>query len=73
MDNVTMQPVVSSNIAQVGYEQETKHLYVEFNNGTVYRYLDVNEEVYEQLVNAASVGKFLNAEIKPNHNYERVA
>ena len=56
--------VSSSNIKSIGYDKEKNILEVAFNNRSVYRYYDVPEYLYEQLMRADSHGKFLNAYIK---------
>lgn len=67
-------PVVSSNLVSVGFEKnpygfapnEVKGtLEVEFKNGDVYDYLDVPQERYQALLNAASVGSYFATYIKP--------
>lgn len=65
-------PVQSSNVASVGYDQETQTLEVEFNSGSVYQYFDVPQHVYEGLLTAESAGRFLNAEIKGAYRYARL-
>ena len=57
-------PVSSSNIAEVGYEPSTETLEIMFHNGRVYQYFNVLAIVHERLMQASSVGKFFNAEIK---------
>jgi len=59
-----MTPVTSSNIAAVGYDRTSRTLEVEFHNGTRYQYDDVDEDVYQDLMGAESVGKFFNANVK---------
>jgi hypothetical protein len=65
-------PVSSSNVATVGYDSETQTLQIEFNNGGVYQYFDVPQDIYEALISADSVGKILNAQIKGYFRYARV-
>ncbi len=67
-----MEPVVSSNIAAVGYEGEEKRLRVEFLNGTSYDYSNVPESEYQDLINADSVGKQFNQCVKNNYSYSQV-
>ena len=59
----------SSNVAGFCYEGET--LTVEFNSGSRYNYYDVPQHIYEGMKLAASVGKYLNAEIKGGYRYAR--
>ena len=65
-------PVSSSNIASVGYDPSTLTLEVEFKNGSVYHYFDVPENMYQELMRASSVGKFMHANIKNNYRYTKV-
>jgi len=57
-------PVKSSNIRSVGYEEDSSTLEIEFNSGSIYRYLDVPESEYEGLMDAGSKGRYLNRNIK---------
>ena len=62
-------PVISSNVASVGYDQTTMTLEVEFTNGSVYQYFDVPESEYHNLISAESVGSYLSHQIKDNYRY----
>lgn len=64
--------VSSSNIAAVGYEADSQTLEVEFNNGSTYQYLEVPANVAQELIDAPSVGKYLNTNIKGLYTYQRV-
>jgi hypothetical protein len=66
------QPVNSSNIASIGYDQATQILEVEFLNHTVYQYFNVPLPVYEALIGAGSHGTYLNAHIKSQYQYQKV-
>jgi hypothetical protein len=59
-----MVPVHSTNLAAVGYDPTAATLFVQFNNGTVYRYLRVPVAVYEGLMTASSHGKFFNRYVR---------
>lgn len=65
-----MQPVSSSNLSSVGYENGT--LYIAFNSGGVYSYSNVPVSVYEGLMSASSHGKYFHAHIKNNYPYRRI-
>tara|TARA_R110002049_G_scaffold272440_1_gene449970 strand:+ start:2417 stop:2629 length:213 start_codon:yes stop_codon:yes gene_type:complete len=56
--------VESSNLASVGYDAENEILEIEFNNGGVYQYFDVPENVYEELMSASSHGQYFDRNIK---------
>jgi hypothetical protein len=62
----------SSSLASVGYDAARRVLEVEFLNGGVYEYRDVPEEKYNGLLEADSKGRYLNAEVKPNHPCHRL-
>ena len=51
----------SSAIEAVKYDQKRQTLDVEFREGHSYRYMDVPEFVYRELLNAKSAGVFWNA------------
>jgi hypothetical protein len=65
------EPVTSSNVASVGYDDATETLEVEFKNGAIYQYYNVPRAVYDAMLQATSVGQFLNATIKPSYPYSR--
>jgi hypothetical protein len=69
---MNMTPVKSSAIAEVGHDPETRLLRLAFRSGRVYEYFDVPPDVYEDLLNAESVGEFVNRVIKPNYEYSEV-
>ncbi|MCA7000041.1 KTSC domain-containing protein [Dickeya solani] len=66
------QSVVSSNISSVGYDSDDLVLEIEFNNGAIYQYFDVPENVFQELINAGSVGGYLASHIKGHYRYSRV-
>ena len=70
---MNMQPVTSSNVAAVGYDADTLTLAVEFLNGSTYHYSNVSEATFNDLLNAESVGKYLNMMIKPYRAYTQVS
>jgi len=64
--------VSSTSINRVGYNQKTRTLEVEFRNGRAYQYLGVPPQVYDQLMQADSKGRFINFIIKKNYSYLRI-
>lgn len=73
--------VASSNLARVAFIKDDPEdfgadghgtLYLEFHGGRVYRYLQVSYEAHTQMLEAESVGGYLNSEIKPAYECERV-
>jgi hypothetical protein len=73
LSTVKRQKVVSSNLRSVGYDEAARVLEVEFQNGRVYRYLDVPREVYEELMSADSLGRYFNEYIRESYQYSRAA
>jgi KTSC domain len=53
-----MKPVNSSNVAAIGYENET--LSVRFKDGAEYEYPGVSQRQYDDLMSAPSKGRALN-------------
>ena len=66
------QSVESSNIRSVGYDEFLLVLEIEFKSGAVYRYYGVPAEVHDELINAESVGKYFNANVKSKYNFLKV-
>ena len=66
------QRVDSSSVLSVGYDDDSHTLEVEFLNGGVYDYLDVPEAEARRLRQADSVGRYLNARIKPRYRVRKV-
>jgi hypothetical protein len=67
-----MTPVDSSNVEAVGHDPENETLYVTFLGGGTYTYAGVDQQTFEELRDAPSVGSFLNRMIKPNYPYEEI-
>lgn len=66
-------PVVSSELASVGYDAATNTLEVEFKTGSVYDYSNVPEDIYTGLMSAPSHGKYFNEFIKQGgYSFRRV-
>lgn len=61
----------SSNIAQVGYDQESNTLRIVFTNGSVYDYYEVDEQIYRHLLQAPSKGQFFHQYIRNNYTYQK--
>jgi len=64
-------PVVSSNIAAVGYDKKAQVLEIEFHHGAIDQYFDVPEKVYQELMNSPSQGAYFMNEIKNNFKYNK--
>lgn len=60
---IERKPVSSSNIVSVGFCPDRKCIDVEFASG-VYRYHDCDQALYDDLMKAKSVGRFVHANLK---------
>lgn len=65
------QLVTSSNLASVGYDATAETLEVEFKSGLIYQYYNVPQIMFDQLLQAPSVGTFFNANIKNVYAWAR--
>jgi hypothetical protein len=59
--------VKSSSIVSVGYDGRQQILELEFQGGRLYQYFDVPRQVYDELVQAESIGRFVNRSVKGNY------
>jgi hypothetical protein len=64
-------PVSSSNIAEVGFEENSGTLEILFHNNSLYHYYGVPESVYQGLISASSVGGYLHQHVKGVYPYEQ--
>lgn len=64
--------VNSSNIAEIGYDENSETLEVLFKNDRVYQYFSVPGQVADELMTAGSHGQYLNQHIKGQYRYARV-
>lgn len=67
-----MYSVSSSNIAELGYDEENQIVYVRFLNGSLYKYMHVSRVEYDNLFNAPSIGSYLHRNYKNVYPYERI-
>lgn len=71
---VDMIPVLSSNVAAIGFDARTSTLFVRFHDGgRVYSYHGVPIAMYRAFLAAPSKGRFLAQFIKGFYAYARVA
>lgn len=59
--------VVSTNIHAVGYDSLTKTMQVQFNNGEVYQYDAVPDEVYAGMT-SGDIGRYFASIVKPQRS-----
>jgi hypothetical protein len=63
--------VSSSSVASIGYDPVAAVLEIEFRNGRIYQYRQVPPQAHRLLLQADSIGEFVNNVIKPR--FEAVA
>jgi hypothetical protein len=67
-----MNPVSSSHIKAIGYDETTQTMKVEYNQAS-YEYSNVPKVVYEQIMSADSKGRALKEAVTVNNfSYKRV-
>jgi uncharacterized protein len=64
--------VSSSSIVSIGYDASSETLEVEFQNGNVYQYYNVPQNIYQQFVESSSKGQFHHTYIRNAFAYSRV-
>jgi hypothetical protein len=57
-------PVVSSSIRAVAYDESALLMQIEFQDGEVYEYANIQPSTVEQLLKAGSIGQYFNAHIR---------
>ena len=71
-ETIVSMAVDSSMANAVGYDEENQVLQIEFASGAIYQYAGVEPEVWEELHDTDSIGKYYNAEIKGNYECDRI-
>lgn len=64
--------VKSSNLKSVGYDKSAEILEIEFNNGGIYQYSKVPENIFNELMKAQSHGKYFIRSIKNKYPTKKV-
>ncbi len=64
--------VKSSNLKSVGYDKSVGILEIEFNNGGIYQYSKVPENIFHELMKAPSHGKYFLRFIRDKYPTKKV-
>lgn len=64
--------VSSSVIARVGYDPFQKRLELTYRDGDIYNYFGVPFALHRRLLDAPSIGRFVNASVKGTFRCEKV-
>jgi len=68
-----LKPVDSEMLVAVGYEEKSHSLFAEFKTGGTYRYKNVPSFIYQGLMSADSIGRFMHKYVLERYPYERVS
>ena len=72
VSHIKREPVLSSNVASIGYSRHLHALEIEFTRGAIYRFLDVPHTIYRELVAADSKGHFIAEHIRGHFRFVRI-
>jgi hypothetical protein len=66
------QPVKSRILRSMGYDDSTKILEIEFQNGRMYQFLDVPPKVYADLMHSNEIGKYFTDKVRTRFRSKQV-
>lgn len=66
IEGVIMKEVESSNLKEVGYNSESRELYITFVRGGTYKYSPISEQGHRELMASDSKGHYFSQNIKDN-------
>lgn len=69
---IKREPVLSSNVARIGYSRHLRALEIEFTRGAIYRFLEVPKSVYLELKESNSKGHFIAQNLRDRYRFVRV-
>jgi non-canonical purine NTP pyrophosphatase (RdgB/HAM1 family) len=65
-------PVDSTDLVSIGYDSKSRVLEIEFKEGRVYQYIDVDQNVYDRFMRADSYGEYFYAYVSGHYRYNKV-
>jgi hypothetical protein len=70
---ITRIAVDSSMVSAVGYDESTQTLYLEFaNTGYIYAYYEVEKDLFEELLQASSIGSYIRNNVLDCYGYSKM-
>jgi hypothetical protein len=63
-----MIPVKSSAITHIGHDENTSQMKITFKESKTYDYCNVPKNIFEAFINASSIGKYYDRNIKDKYN-----
>jgi hypothetical protein len=69
-----LQRVESSAVRAIAYDKPTRWLFVAYRSARrgLYAYRDVTPQEWRMLRRTPSIGRYVNAQIKPRHEFVRI-
>ena len=64
ISHIVRQPVHSHALAAIGYSKRLRALEIEFVNGAIYRYSNVPQQIYRDLLDAPSKAQFYDTNVR---------
>ena len=71
-DGVKRDPVTSTVLVSIGYDEDALVLELEFDGGAIYRYFEVPPLVHAELLGAESLGGYFARQVRDQYPYEQV-
>lgn len=65
-----MEPVKSSKIKAIGHDESVSALYVEFMDGSIWKYWPVFDDDYYELKGSASIGSAQGRLVKDKYSHQ---
>lgn len=70
---IVTEPITSSNLKEVGYDEKRQTLEVEFlNAGEVYRYYALSPTIFKAMLGASTPGQYFYHFIRTSYPYIRI-
>jgi hypothetical protein len=64
--------VSSSHLSSIGYDPALSILEIEFNDGSVYQYVNVPQSEFDGLMSSGSHGTYFHANIRKRYSYSKI-
>lgn len=71
MTDTLSKQVISSNISQIDFDPFMGTMTIGFTNNSIYEYYGVPLELYKELIESESVGRFFQKNIKHNFDFAK--
>jgi hypothetical protein len=63
---------LSTDVRAIAYDQIRRHLYVQFNSGSIYRYYGVPVEIARDMRSCSSMGKFVWGRLRNKYPFSKL-